>query len=70
MPFIQVTCIEGPTPEQRRRLIDHLTEVVVTELRVPAEAVNVVLTTVHASDWGHAGRPLGEVLSVPTSEST
>ncbi len=62
VPIVQITYAEGPTPEQRRRLITTVTEAVVRELEVPAEVVNVVLTPVPRSEWGHAGVPLSEKL--------
>lgn len=62
MPIVQVSFIEGPTAEQQRRLLSSLTAAVVEDLGVPAEAVNVLLTPVPATNWAHAGRPLSETL--------
>ncbi len=63
MPIVQVTFIEGPTAEQKRRFIRDVTQVVVDDLGVPAEAVNVVLSEVTSESWGHAGVPLSETLA-------
>ena len=63
MPSIQITFIEGPDAEQKRRLIADATRVVVEDLGVPQQAVSVVLHEVPAAAWGHAGAPLSETLA-------
>jgi 4-oxalocrotonate tautomerase family enzyme len=63
VPFIQVTCIEGPSPDQCAAVIERLTQVVVDEFGVPASSVNVVVTMVPPSRWGSGGRLLGDVMA-------
>jgi 4-oxalocrotonate tautomerase len=55
MPLVQVTLIEGRTPEVKERLIEALTDAVVGTLGAPAEGVRVVLMDVPAEHWGVAG---------------
>jgi 4-oxalocrotonate tautomerase family enzyme len=68
VPFIQVTCIEGPSPDQCAAVIERLTQVVMDEFRVPAGSVNVVVTMVPASRWGSGGHLLGDVLAAQAAK--
>jgi len=61
MPIIQVHLAEGRTDEQKRRLIDALTEAVVSSLRAPRESVRVLLTDVPKSNWGIGGRSMLDI---------
>lgn len=55
MPFMQVTLIEGRTPERKERLIGELTETAVRVLDVPIETVRVSINEVPEAHWGVAG---------------
>ena len=57
MPFIDVTLIEGRSPEKKVKLIAKLTEAAVEALDAPPESVRVVLREVPATHWGVAGVP-------------
>jgi 4-oxalocrotonate tautomerase len=51
MPLVEVTLVEGRTPEQLRALISRLTGAVVDAVAVPKESVRVVLREVPATHW-------------------
>ncbi len=51
MPLVEVTLVEGRTPEQLRSLISTLTDAVVTSVGAPREAIRVVLREVPATHW-------------------
>lgn len=51
MPFIEVTLVEGRTPEQLRSLISGLTDAVVGAVGAPREAVRVVVREVPPTHW-------------------
>lgn len=43
MPIVQITMAEGRTPEQKKAVAERVTEVLVQELRVPADAITVFI---------------------------
>jgi len=51
MPMIEVTLVEGRTPEQLRALISGLTRVACEALSSPVESVRVVVREVPATHW-------------------
>jgi 4-oxalocrotonate tautomerase len=51
MPLVEVTLVEGRTPEQLRTLIGRLTTAVVDSVGAPKENVRVVLREVPATHW-------------------
>lgn len=61
MPFIQVTMIEGRTPEQKRALIKALTDAAVDTVGTVPENVRVAIYDVAADDWGVAGESMAAI---------
>ncbi len=55
MPHVQVTWVEGRTPEQKRRLAERITAVLVEEGRARRENVHVTFVDVPATDYAEAG---------------
>jgi 4-oxalocrotonate tautomerase len=51
VPFVDVTLVEGRTPEQLRALMGELTDAVVRSIGAPKESVRVVLREVPATHW-------------------
>jgi len=51
MPLVEVTLVEGRTPEQIRALITGLTAAVVAAVDAPRENVRVVVREVPATHW-------------------
>lgn len=56
MPYITVELIEGRTVEQKRKLVEGITQVVVDALKVPAEAVSISLHDKKREDLAKAGK--------------
>jgi len=55
MPLIQVTLLEGRTPEQKRKLAERLTATMVEELGTKREAVTVTFVDVPPSNYATGG---------------
>jgi 4-oxalocrotonate tautomerase len=60
MPFINVKLIEDVfTPEQKRRIVEELTDAMVAiEGENMRQVTWVVVEEVRSGDWGIAGKPL------------
>ena len=58
MPFIQVTILEGRTPEQKERLIEQLSKTASDVLDAPLESVHLQETA--ATHWGIAGKSVAK----------
>jgi 4-oxalocrotonate tautomerase len=76
VPFIEVTLVEGRSPEQLRALIGALTRAVVDAVDAPQESVRVVVREVPATHWAagdvtirerRAGSPSPAVDPKPTA---
>ena len=59
MPLIVVEMYEGRTPEQKKKLVENLTEAF-TKIGTPAEAVQIILNEHSKSSWGHGGKLASE----------
>ncbi len=57
MPLVQVTMIEGRSPEQKAALHAALTDAVVGAVGAPRESVRVVIYEVPAGHWSVGGVP-------------
>ena len=55
MPLIQVTMLEGRSPEAKAKLILRLTEATVDAVGAPRESVRVILQEVPPAHWGVGG---------------
>ena len=51
MPFVEVTMVEGRSPEQLRALIAGLTRAACDAIAAPIESVRVVIREVPATHW-------------------
>lgn len=51
MPFVDVTLVEGRTPEQLRALQHELTQAVVRAIGAPVDSIRVVLREVPPTHW-------------------
>lgn len=58
MPFIQITFINGRTPEQKERLIAEVSKTVSSVLEAPLETVRVCLNEIPSTHWGIAGKSI------------
>ena len=55
MPFAQIHLIEGRTEEQKRAVIEKVTQALVDAVGAPRENVRVLITDVPKENWGIAG---------------
>jgi len=55
MPLIQITMLKGRTIEQKRKVAQRITEVMVEEAKAAKEAVIVTLIEVTREDYANAG---------------
>jgi len=60
MPLIEMSLLAGRTPEQKKLLVEKLTEATVEALGSKPEAVTVILRDVERHDWAKAGKQLSE----------
>ena len=66
MPFIDISLIEGRTPDQLRSLIREVTDAAVRTLEVPKDSVRVVLRELPATHWAAGDVTLQERSSNPS----
>lgn len=59
MPIVNITLIEGRTPEQKLALIKEVTDTVERVLEAPRQSIRVLLHEVPAANWGVGGVPKG-----------
>ncbi|MFD1212127.1 4-oxalocrotonate tautomerase family protein [Arthrobacter sp. GCM10027362] len=65
MPVIQVHMRTGRSAEEKRRLIESITDVVTQILGSRRERVVVLLDEIEPVNWGQGGRLLADELSGP-----
>ncbi len=56
MPMLQVSILEGRTPEQKEELINRLTATITETLSVKPESVRVLIQEMPKTNWGIAGQ--------------
>lgn len=61
MPFANVFMMEGRTEEQKKVLIEKVTDALEEALGSPRENVRVWIQEIPASQWGIAGKPASEL---------
>lgn len=60
MPLLQVSIIEGRTPEQKEMLIKRLTDTVTETLSVKPESVRITIQEMPKAHWGIAGQSVAK----------
>lgn len=55
MPFAQIFLIEGRTEEQKKAVIEKVTQALVEAVDAPEANVRVLITEVPKENWGIAG---------------
>ena len=56
MPFAQIYILEGRTEEQKRAVIEKVTQALVEAVGAPKDSVRVLILDVPKESWGIAGR--------------
>jgi 4-oxalocrotonate tautomerase len=60
MPLVEVTMVEGRTPDQIRALIESLTSAVETSVGASREAIRVLIRELPATHWAAGGQTIAE----------
>jgi 4-oxalocrotonate tautomerase len=55
MPFAQISTLEGRTPEQKKAVIEKVTQFLVDAVGAPKESVRVWIHEMPKENWGIAG---------------
>jgi 4-oxalocrotonate tautomerase len=55
MPHVQITWVAGRSPEQKRKIAERVTQVLVEDGRAQRENIHVTFVDVPASDYAEAG---------------
>jgi 4-oxalocrotonate tautomerase len=55
MPHIQITMLKGRTIEQKRRIVERVTDALAEEAKTPKEGVVVTIVEVEREDYGRGG---------------
>lgn len=61
MPFAQIFLMEGRTDEQKRAVIEKVTDALVEAVGAPRENVRVWIQEVPKTQWGIAGKTAKEL---------
>lgn len=69
MPLIQVTLVQGRTPEQVRALISALTQAAAHTVDAPVESIRVVVREVPATHWAAGDVTIAERRAGPTASN-
>ncbi len=60
MPIVQITMLQGRSPDIKAALMQKVTEAIVESLRVPKDKVQIVLNEISKENFGQAGVPLSK----------
>ncbi len=55
MPFAQIYMLEGRTEEQKKAVIEKVTQALVEAVNAPVNTVRVLIQEVPSTNWGIAG---------------
>jgi len=55
MPSIQITMLKGRTIEQKRKIVERITDVMAEEAKTPREGVVVSIIEVEREDYARGG---------------
>jgi 4-oxalocrotonate tautomerase len=55
MPHVQITWVEGRTPEQKRKIAERVTQVLIEDGKAKRENIHVAFHDVPATNYAEAG---------------
>jgi 4-oxalocrotonate tautomerase len=58
MPLVQITIVEGRSPEQKKVLAEKVTDAVQESIGAPRQAIRVAIYELPAAHWFIAGAPI------------
>lgn len=56
MPIVQIEILEGRTVEQKKAMVEKVTEAIVDSLGVSAEAVSIIIRDMPRTDFAKGGK--------------
>jgi 4-oxalocrotonate tautomerase len=65
MPDVHISWVEGRTPDQKRKIAQRITQVLVEEAGVKSESTHIVFMDIPASDFAVAGVPFTDRKRTP-----
>lgn len=65
MPHVQITCVAGRTPEQKRAIAERITQVLMEDGRAKRENIHVSFHDVPATDYAEAGVTVADQKRAP-----
>ncbi len=60
MPIVKIELWKGRNREQKKKLIEKVTNAVVESISCPKEAVHIIISEVEKENWGIAGELASE----------
>jgi len=60
MPIVQIEMLEGRTLEQKKKLVEKVTEAIVESVDVPAEKVSIIIREMARENFAKAGKLASE----------
>jgi len=69
VPYVQVTWVEGRTPEQKRKLAERITNVLIEDGNAKRENIQVTFVDLPATDYAEAGVTVADQKRAPNSAS-
>jgi 4-oxalocrotonate tautomerase len=69
MPYVNVRVLEGVTAEQKLRLIERITQVLVEEMGKNPASTFVVIDEVPNDNWGHHGTSITKLRAAAAAEA-
>jgi len=61
MPLVQISLIQGRTPEKKEELMKKVTNAIVDALQIPADRVRIFLHEVSKENIAYGGVPLSKL---------
>ena len=55
MPHVQITWVEGRSPDEKRKIAERVTQVLIEDGRAQRENIHVAFLDVPATDYAEAG---------------
>lgn len=56
MPIVHIELLEGRTLEQKRQLVEKVTQAIVDSIAAPAESIQIVIQDMAKENHAHAGK--------------
>jgi 4-oxalocrotonate tautomerase len=69
MPIVEITMIEGRTPEAKRRLIAKVTDAIIEAVEAPRDSIRIILREIPALHFGVGGKTKEKIEAPPDGVS-